>query len=324
MARARRLLRNRDFILFLSLALGLIVPGPPEWLQRLTLPVLAVVMTVSTVGVPNSVFRSPQIILRPAIIGVIMNYGILSAFLLATSALIIGDETFRIGFVLLAAVPPAVAVIPFTVSFQGNPVISLLGTVGGYLAALILTPVIAMLFLSDVDIPLGGLLSVTMQLIIVPLILSRLLLRKGLSRFLDSVRGPITNWGFFLLTYTVVGLNRDTFFSRPESIAPVALVAGASMFLVGYLIEKIARRHSVDASSIVSLVMLGTLKNCGLAVGLGLAFFSKEAALPATVSAVMMILFVIWVGYRGRQRSPGDSGMRSPTFGSKRRGSSRS
>jgi len=39
---------------------------------------------------------------------------------LTLSLLLVGDPALRTGFVLLVAVPPAVAVIPFTLFLKGN------------------------------------------------------------------------------------------------------------------------------------------------------------------------------------------------------------
>jgi BASS family bile acid:Na+ symporter len=174
--------------------------------------------------------------------------------------------------------PPAVAVIPFAASLGGNPVMSLIGTVAGYLAALVLTPLVAVLFFGPVDIPREGLLWATVQLIAIPLVLSRVLLRTGLFRRLEPFRGSLTNWGFFIVTYTVVSLNRGIFIEEPLVIAPVAFVAAASLFLLCYAVEYTAARSSTDRETIVSLVLLSTLKNCGLAAGL--AWLSSPRSPP--------------------------------------------
>jgi len=53
------------------------------------------------------------------------------------------------------------------------------------------------------------------ELILAPLAVSRLLRRWGFSDRLEPYKGAITNWGFFLVTYTIVGLNRAVFLDRP-------------------------------------------------------------------------------------------------------------
>ena len=50
--------------------------------------------------------------------------------------------------------------------------------------------------------------------------------------------------------------------------------------------------------TVTSLVLLGTLKNYGIAGGLALALFSKEAASPSTVSSVFMIIYIIWLEWK--------------------------
>jgi bile acid:Na+ symporter, BASS family len=45
-------------------------------------------------------------------------------------------------------------------------------------------------------------------------------------------------------------------------------------------------------------VLLGTLKNYGLAGGLALSFFDTKTALPSTVSVVFMIIYIIWLEFK--------------------------
>ena len=76
-----------------------------------------------------------------------MTYVILNGAILLLSALLIGDHNLWIGFVLIAAVPPAVAVIPFTAILEGNVSSTLSGTVASYLAALLIMPLMFWIFI---------------------------------------------------------------------------------------------------------------------------------------------------------------------------------
>jgi len=261
----------------------------------MTLPVLAIVMTLSTMSVPESIFRSFRNLLLPAMVGIIMNYFVLGPALLGLNAILISDEALRLGFVLIATVPPAVAVIPFTFFLKGDETLSLIGTTGAYLGALIIMPVSAFLFLGPGLVDPMKLLVILIELILLPLVASRILLRIGMASRLDSIKGAITNWSFFLLTYTIVGLNRDLILGQPLSLLPVILIALASTFLLGWAIEKIGVVLHLSPKVLTSLVLLGTLKNYGLAGGLALALFSKKTSVPATVSAVFMIVYIIWL-----------------------------
>jgi BASS family bile acid:Na+ symporter len=74
-----RLLRNRDFLLILAIVLGLLWGQGAKGTQKIVLPALAVVMTLSTMGVSGSVFRSPRTLLVTALAGLAMNYGVLGS-----------------------------------------------------------------------------------------------------------------------------------------------------------------------------------------------------------------------------------------------------
>jgi len=293
-----RFFRNRNVILTSALLIGLSWGKGARWTEPMTLPALAIVMTLSTIGLPTSTFRSYRSLLTPAITGIVMNYLVLGIALLVLNAILIQDEALRMGFILIAAVPPAVAVIPFTFFLKGDETLSLIGTAGAYLGALILMPVSALLFLGPGFVDVTKLAIIMLELILFPVIVSRLLLRTGLVPRLYSIRGPVTNWSFFLLTYTIVGLNRDLILGQPLSLFPVVVVALASTFLLGWGIEKAGALLHLPEKVLTSLVLLGTLKNYGLAGGLALALFSKKTSVPATVSAVFMIVYVIWLEFK--------------------------
>lgn len=297
MGRVTALLRNRNFILILALLLGLFVPGASRLTQGLTLPALAVVMTLSTLGVSGSAFRSGRKLIRPALTGMVLNYVVLGGIILILNALFIRDEAVGDGFVLLAAVPPAVAVVPYTFFLNGDHTYSLMGTLGAYLAALILAPLMGWIFFGSGFVSPLKVLTIMAELILAPLLFSRLLIRVRAAPRLERVKGTVTNWSFFLLTYTIVGLNREVFIGEPLFLLPIAAIAVASTFLLGWCIGAVTRRLRVDPRIRVSMILLATLKNYGLAGGLALALFNERTALPATVSTVFMIVYVIWLEF---------------------------
>jgi len=295
-----RLLKNREFLLSLSIVLGLLAGEGAKATRDLVLPALAIVMTVSVMGIPGSLFRSPRSLIKPTLIGLLFNYGIQGGTVLALSTLLIREEAMRAGFVIVASVPPAVAVIPFTIVLKGDGPFSLVATIGCYLGALVLMPLITFGMLGAGYADQGKLLWIMIELILAPLIVSRLLIYSGLSKKLESYKGPVTNWGFFLVTYTIVGLNSTVFLNQPLSILPVFGVAMAAIFLLGFLIDRIGILRGVDPAKRLSLVLLGTHKNTGLAAGLALTLFGEQTALPATVSTVFMIVYVIWLSFKQR------------------------
>jgi BASS family bile acid:Na+ symporter len=216
------------------------------------------------------------------------------------SRFLITEQALADGFVIMAAVPPAVAVIPFSIILNGNQTLALIGTLGCYLAALALTPLIASWFLGSAFGDPGKILTIMVELILIPLLLSRVLIWKGWVSRLEPWRGTITNWSFFLIVYTIIGLNRQLFFERPGAMVLPALISLASTFLLGWGIEKIARRWGADPQTVTTLVLLGTHKNTGLAAGLALALFSQKTAVPATITTIFMLVYMIWLSLRRR------------------------
>lgn len=297
----QKALQNRDFILFLALIIGLLFPQATPWTRHLTLPALAVVMTLSTMGISGNLFRSPRSLITPAFFGIVMSYGVLAVFILGTSAFVVHDTALREGFVILALMPPAVAVIPFTDLLKGDGAFSLAGMVGGYLGALIILPFALYTFLGSSHFVLERLTVIAVVLIVLPLLISRIFLRRKIAQNLPSLKGPITNWSFFVVVYTIVGLNQDIFIQQPLRLLPVAAIAVGSMFILGPIIEWLSTLLRVNPQTTTSLVLLGTIKNYGLAAGIALALFSKESALPATVSTIFMFIYIIWMDVRKRR-----------------------
>jgi bile acid:Na+ symporter, BASS family len=133
-----RLLRDRNVIMLLALAAGLVWGAGARWTEWTTLPSLAVIMTIATINVRWGEISSFRAAAVPALAGIGMTYLIQAVALIAFARVLVQDEPFRIGFMILAAVPPAVAVIPFTLFVRGDRAFSLFGTMGGYLGALVL------------------------------------------------------------------------------------------------------------------------------------------------------------------------------------------
>jgi BASS family bile acid:Na+ symporter len=292
------LLNNRNFIFLLAITFGFVLPQAAQWTKILMMPALAFVMMLATINVPNNYFLNPRAILKPSLAGLMMTYVILNGTILLLSALLIGDRNLWIGFVLIAAVPPAVAVIPFTAILEGNVSSTLSGTVASYLAALLIMPLMFWIFIgAGFDDPYK-LVRIMLLLIVLPLVLSRMILYFNWQDRLAPVRGSLTNWGFFIVLYSIIGVNRDLIFSQPLTIIPVAGIAFATTFVLGWIIQKIGVLLNVDKGNIVSLVLQGTLKNQGISGGLAIALFAKEAAVPSAIYSIFMIFYIIWLDWQ--------------------------
>ena len=301
MDRALRLLRNRDFVFALALVLGIAAGGGSAWTRPLALPALGAVMTLSCLGITGRLYRSPRDALTAAVAGVLLSYLVLGGLYAVASIGFRHDRDLWDGLILLAVAPPGVAVIAFTDSLGGDRHFSLLATAAGYLAALAITPLVGLAAWGTELAAAGQVLSLLGQLILLPLFLSRVLLRTGLAARIAPVRGSLINWSFFLVIYTIVGLNRGYLLDSPRVIVPLLAVGVVSTFGLAALLRLGGRAAGLAGDRVTSAVLLGTLKNYGVAGGLALTLFSPRAALPAVVVSTVMIVYVIWLGHSGRR-----------------------
>ncbi len=299
----RRVLGSRNVLFLFALVLGFLWDTGAHYTQRLILPGLAVVMTISSMGVTGDSFRSAKSLLSSVIIGITGNFLLHGIVLVGLSTLLIRDPLFWNGFVLVAAVPPAVAVVPFALFLRGDMDLALLGTIGAYLGALILTPLISLAFIGTGFISPGKLLLILGELIVGPLLLSRILIVTGFSKKIDPYKGPITNWSFALVIYIITGLNRDIFVRDPLSIGPVAAIAVLTTFVLGWVVEKVGNALGWEKAKVTSLVLLATFKNYGLAGALALVFFNPQTAVPATVTSAVGIIYFIWLEMRSNKQA---------------------
>jgi BASS family bile acid:Na+ symporter len=270
--------------------------------QSLVLPALAFVMMISMSGVKGDLLRSPRTWINPLFTGLAMNYLVLGGIILLMNSILITGNSFNVGFILLAAVPPAVGVIPFTGFLEGDVEFSIIAVLGSYLSAFIITP-LALYFLLGFQGDLQTRLIITMvQVIIVPLIVSRILILLELDTSISQVRSPLINWSFFLVIYTTVGLNHQVIVSNPLSLIPSALLAFVTTFLLGTILDRGGRLLRIDPKKNVCITLLGTSKNAGFAAGLALTLFSREAAIPMTVQTILMLAYVIYFDFSRARR----------------------
>ncbi len=300
MSQMKRFFRNRHVIFLIAVAASLLVPHAAPLTRHLVLPALALAMALSTMEIASNIFRRPRSLLFPALLGIIMSYILLGNLIIGLAALIISDEMIWTGFVLLASVPPAIAVIPFSVFLRGNGPLSLIGTAGAYLGALVIMPLIALGLLGTAELDPFKLLTIIIELIVLPLLVSRWLIQKGIREKIEPYRGTITNWSFFVVIYTLIALNRNLIFSQTMLLLPIASISIITTFILGFLIDWVSSLLHIPKETRTSLVLLGTLKNQGLAGGLALTLFSQEAALPSAISTMVMIVYVIWLDFKKR------------------------
>jgi bile acid:Na+ symporter, BASS family len=282
--------------------LGLVAGSWAKWMAPLTLPALALVMTLSATQVASHDLVPWSKLVRPTVLAILLNFGLASGLTLLLAHWLTPDPDLWVGFVLVAVSPPGVAILPFSYILGGDVALSLIGTAGGYLAALAIAPLMAFVLIGPSVIQPLSLLLILGESVALPLLFSRVLRRPTLAPHVDRVRGTLVNWGFFIVVFTVVALNRDVFFGEPRILLGTALIALLTTFGLQVVLELVLPRLGADRATSISLLLMGTLKNTGFAAATALTLFGSRAAVPGAVVTILNVVYLIALSlrYEGR------------------------
>jgi len=296
---ASKIILNRNFILVLAVILGLLIGDWASLLKEYTFYILAIVMTFSTTGISTKAMFPLKQMIVPMLMGSVLNYLVFGAVIISLSYWLMPTPELFLGFVVIASTPPGVAVIPFSHILDGDLKYAVVGTLGAFISSLFFAPLIVGLF-SNID---GGVnpfdLFITMvQLILVPLLISRLLLWQPIKPTIEKIRGRIVDWGFALIIFTAVGLNRQVFFSNFDILLLVSLVLFLGIFGLGWIFEFVSRRCRLEPSIAMTQKLLVTIKSSGFAVVTALSLFGEEAAIPSAIMAIFVLAYLLYLSIR--------------------------
>jgi BASS family bile acid:Na+ symporter len=285
--------------LVLAVLLGLLIGDKAHLLKESTFYILAIVMTFSTTGISTKAMFPLKEMIVPMLVGSFLNYIVFGTVIISLSYWLMPTPELFLGFVVIASTPPGVAVIPFSHILDGDLKYAIVGVLGAFISSVFFAPLVIGLF-ADLE---GGINSMHLfmmmiKLVLLPLLISRLLLWKPILPAVVRVRGRIVDWGFALLIFTAVGLNRHVFFSNFDVLFWVSLVLFLSIFGLGWLYKLFCRKLAVSAPVAVTQNLLVTLKSSGFAVVTALSLFGTEAAIPSAVMAVFVLLYLLYLSIR--------------------------
>jgi len=285
------LIQNRNFILISALVTAFILPQLSEYLKEYTIYILAIVMTFSTTGIKFKMLKDFKSVSKITLESVLLNYIIHGAILLIP-AYFLFDKTIFNGFVVIAATPPGVAIIPFTYTFKGDIDYSFKGILGTYILAIIIAPLIISIFSENTSLDPVIIIMVIIKIIVVPILFSRILIIKKIYPFTEKIRGKIVDWGFALIIYTAVAINRDIILNDIINVTKAGFVLFLSVIIIGIIFMIIFRKHP-DKKLQISKTLMLTVKSSGFAVAVTLILFEEKSAIPAAVMGIIILLWLI-------------------------------
>ncbi|MCG7844962.1 MAG: hypothetical protein MIO90_05980 [Methanomassiliicoccales archaeon] len=290
----RRILGNSAVMMTLSFITALAVGGfPNEFVLTNSNIAMISLMVMMSLSLTNLQLRGLRVIDH----AVSIRRAFLLSMVLASGATVLMAFLFqgelRDGWIMVAAVPSAVSVVPFTYLMKGDLEPTLVSSAALYIIALVFTPLFTLAFLGQA-IDISVLITYVGLLILLPLGVSRPLRRMNIR---PENKTAAINVAFFLLIVAVAGPNRQIFFNDWTLLSGLLAVAVLRIFGIGLLWNWYLKRKNVPRAQRVPDVLFSTHKNTGMAATLALALIGPAAAVPATVCAVVDISWLIYLSH---------------------------
>jgi len=294
-----QILLNRNVILISAVVLGLTIGQNAVHLKPYTTYILIITMLFSMTGLSTKSLFPLRKVVKPMLMGTFLNYFIFGFVVILKAWILMPHDQLFYGFVVIAAAPPGVAIVPFSGILKGDIEYSIIGVFGAFLAAIVITPIVIGLFsgFEDTVNPVS-LIFLMIKLIVVPLVLSRLLLIKAFFPITRKIRGKMVDVGFALIIFTAVGMNRQVFFQDYDVLLLISLVLLAGTFGIGSLYEYLLKRTKQNSEITTSQILLLTVKSSGFSVVTAFTLFGEKAAIPSAVLAVIVLLYLLFLSSR--------------------------
>ena len=293
-----KIILNRNFILVFAVIIGLSFGDYAMYIKEYTIYILAITMLFSTTGIDSKALLPIKKLFKPMLVGTILNYFVFGAIVLILAWFLMPTKELFMGFVVIVAAPPGVAIIPFSGILKGDIEYSIIGVLGAFLASIAIAPVLIQIFSEGTSVSAWSLLILMIKLVLVPMVVSRFLLYKPVFKYVTKVRGKVVDWGFAIIIFTAVGMNRDVFFSNPKILLLSSFVLLSATFGIGSLFEFFSKKAGIKYERNITQILLLTIKSSGFSVVTAITLFGKEAAIPSAILAVIVLLYLLYLSIR--------------------------
>lgn len=294
------LLKSSAFMMSMALIIALLtnVVGvfPSQTLttdvrSNLTVLLLAVMMTLSLSRYTFSNL-SPVAHWRSVLRAVFMGL-VLSSLIPLAGYFLLRDTEFgreAAGLVFIAATPFAASVAPLSYILRGDMEHAARGTIYVYVASLVWVPFVVWLALGE-EIDITQVVLAVVEIIGIPLVVSRLLTRFQLSRDFMAI---FMNCCIFVLVWLSVGSTNFSS-STPAILAAFAVIAALRSFGLGSAIEVTEKRAGLPWGQRVADILMASYKNKGIAIALCAATLGPLAAYAMVAIATSIVVEICWV-----------------------------
>lgn len=299
-----KIFKNRNFILALSFVLGLTIGDKiGTWIKHLTIPALAIIMIVSMLEFSFGTMKDIKSVIKPAIYSIICTYFIFGFIVLILSRVFVKDSELWKGMVLLAVAPPGVAIPPFARIIGGDEKNTVIGLIFSYIAVLAIIPLAGIALIGANIFEPIKLTIFFLEIIIGPIIIAQIIRKFKAEKYILKYRGPIINWGLFLIIFITIALNRKIFFTDLKSVGIISMISVLTIFGLWFLVNIFLKKSRIRNEDIKNMALFATIKNSSFSAATALAFFGDKASLPSAIFSIFVVIHLIFLSMSAKSKT---------------------
>lgn len=276
------------FWVLLASCLALLEPGLFTWFSGPLIPVgLGVIMLSMGMTIGFDDFRRIGRERTSVLPGVALQYTLMPALGWSLAALFDLPTPFAVGLILVSCCPGGTASNVISFLARADVALSVTMTAASTLLAVLMTPLLTeSLAGSRIDVPAGGLLLDTVQVVVLPVV-AGVVLRWRLPRFSARVL-PIAPLvaviAITLIVASIIGSGRAQVLEAGPRLVAAVFCLHVGGFLLGYVAGRVLLGRELAARTIS--IEVG-MQNSGLGVVLAQQNFANPlVAIPCAISAV--------------------------------------
>ncbi|VVB68521.1 Uncharacterised protein [Candidatus Norongarragalina meridionalis] len=278
------------FFILLGIALGLFLPGPGAYVKPFVLPLLALLMLLSSLSINLGELKQCAKDWRTTVFVLFVQFILVGA----TAYLFNGffpSEVF-LGLVIIAVAPSAISTTFISELFGGSAALALPLTTLSNLLSVVLTPALVAAFAgAEVSVNPFGIAQTIALAVVLPFLIAKLVIVR-----LPSIEKPLLTHGhgintviIALLMWGTIAPSASFIFANMQLmmwLAIPALMFCAVPFAIGWLYGK-------DREESITLGVTSSVKNTALGITLASGFGAAAVAGPAIYTVLSNALLAV-------------------------------
>lgn len=287
------ILQNNKLVLFIAIIIAFIFPNLATGLKSLLIPLLILLMSLSIMDthIGHITRKNIKAILKLTA----THYILFSGLILLSAFLLIKNADYRNGLIILAAFPPAIAVVPLAYVLKADVKDAVLAEIFMHISSLIIAPIVIYLLLS-VHVDILSLVKTMLLIIATPLVIARIFHHYRNDEIFTHKR-EVINILFGILFYVLVGVSRDAIIANFSTLYGLFALALVLNFGLGYFIYYVLLIKKVKFVMDIVYVLFGTLKNTIGAAAVALILLGASTSIPAVVFSIIMPFYIIFLEF---------------------------